>query len=405
MIGAHHDFFLWQEVVVNAVLPLSPFFIWNLFGLTKLPFTISGIFKAESRLLNRIRQNITLKLIWIDIFTPQRQIRHPPSQWPEALYLYISKRYTTAAHRDIGFQLTPLSYLGKFPIQYRIFCVVSAPTRKNPWAVVNPRVICSVLVKTLVGTGVGTCARFWTACEATYPCINVENCGAYVGGFCSASGDYAPDADTICKVNRYKQSQFYGRCIVFHVPRVSLPCWNSHGSINWSRLHDHRLIKPVLWDIYLPTYLSEGVSMRSTKSNTYVIDATGERFGGIVPSHGVTQKRAFSDNHSLGDSFRFKIWDHLLRRPEVSRLVMINDTKIFRIILGTIAGGKPQQSARISSTPVKLGEICHPIYLYHIGLGMYPSYYHIPIEYQVRFVLIVSSTPRIAGESCRPIYL
>ena len=75
-----------------------------------------------------------------------------------------------------------------------------------PRAVVKPRVPWSFLIKTLVGTGVDTCAGFRPACEEPDPCTTIETCVAPVGGFWSASGDYATDADITCKINRSKQS-------------------------------------------------------------------------------------------------------------------------------------------------------------------------------------------------------
>ena len=44
MIGSHYDFFPWWGVIVNVVLPLSPFFVLKIFGPNQPPFTISGIF-------------------------------------------------------------------------------------------------------------------------------------------------------------------------------------------------------------------------------------------------------------------------------------------------------------------------------------------------------------------------
>ena len=69
--------------------------------------------------------------------------------------------------------------------------------------------------------------------------------------------------------------------------------------------------------------------------DTSVMDSIGERFEGIAPSHGVTQKWDFSYWNSLGASFCFNIWVRLLSRHAVLRLMMIIDPKIFIIIVGS----------------------------------------------------------------------
>ena len=92
-------------------------------------------------------------------------------------------------------------------IQYSIASYVSYPpsTRTITRTVVNPRVPCSVTVKTFVGTGVYTCTGFRLDCESTDPCTTVETCGAYVVILWFTSSDSAPDADITCKVNGYKK--------------------------------------------------------------------------------------------------------------------------------------------------------------------------------------------------------
>ena len=63
------------------------------------------------------------------------------------------------------------------------------------WAVVKPKLPWIVLVnmqKTLVGTGVETCARLRIDCYVTAPCTTVVFCGASVGGLWSTSGDSVP---------------------------------------------------------------------------------------------------------------------------------------------------------------------------------------------------------------------
>ena len=72
------------------------------------------------------------------------------------------------------------------------------------WSVVKPRVPWSVPVKTFFGTEVETCTGFRLACDAPVPCNTIETCGTSIGGFWSASGDYYPDVDITCKVNRRK---------------------------------------------------------------------------------------------------------------------------------------------------------------------------------------------------------
>ena len=97
------NFFTSREVVVDSVFPLSPIFMWEIFGITQLPFSISCVFKINPGLLNGITKNILFGIIYINNFTPQSQICHPPSQCLKALYLTISKRYPTQDRRDIRF--------------------------------------------------------------------------------------------------------------------------------------------------------------------------------------------------------------------------------------------------------------------------------------------------------------
>ena len=101
-------------------------------------------------------------------------------------------------------------YFRSVHFEYSTASCVSYPssTRTLIYAVVNPRVTSSVLVETLVITGVDTCSELLLACETPYPCTTVQTCGAYFGGLCYASGDSYPDADITCKLNRCKQSYF-----------------------------------------------------------------------------------------------------------------------------------------------------------------------------------------------------
>ena len=144
------------------------------------------------------------------------------------------------------------------------------------------------------------------------------------------------------------------------------------------------------------------------QSDNSVVDAIGERFEVILPSHGVTQKWDFYYSNSLDDSFLFNTRDRIIRHHSVLRLTMRTDPGIFRIILGPIAGGHPQKYAVISSTHAKSGERCHPIQPLGEGCpnhilicpyntGWYfSSSSHLPLEYRARVVL--PSTQHIAGE-------
>ena len=195
-----------RELVVIYVLPLSQWFIWKLFCITQILFTISGIFKVESGLLNCVRKNITLKALQINIFTPQHQIRHPLSQCLKAIYISISKRNTTAVHMNIGLQMTKALIFVDF--QYsNVYCLsyLSLYMIWN-WGVVKTRVTCSILVNTLVASGVETRSGFRIPCGVSAPYNTVETCGASVGGLWFASGGSAHDADISCKLNRCKQS-------------------------------------------------------------------------------------------------------------------------------------------------------------------------------------------------------
>ena len=108
------------------------------------------------------------------------------------------------------FALNWHNYFISVNLQYSIASCVSYPpsTKSLIWEVVNPRVPWSVLVKTLVGTGVETCTRSVITCETPAPCSKFKTCGAPVGGFVSSSGGSAHDADITHKINRCKQSQF-----------------------------------------------------------------------------------------------------------------------------------------------------------------------------------------------------
>ena len=61
-------------------------------------------------------------------------------------------------------------------------------------------------MKTFIGAGVQTCARFRTSFEAHAPCATVKTFVAPVRGLWSAFGDFTPDAGITCKVNGYKKS-------------------------------------------------------------------------------------------------------------------------------------------------------------------------------------------------------
>ena len=117
--------FPWCEVVLYAVLPLSPLFMWELFGFAKIPFSVSCVFKINPGILNGISNNISLKVIKIGNFTPQCQIYHPPIQCLKALYLPVSIRYPTADCRHLGFYLAPLLNLCKFPIKKGLLDIIS----------------------------------------------------------------------------------------------------------------------------------------------------------------------------------------------------------------------------------------------------------------------------------------
>ena len=102
-IGAHHDCFSWREVFLYSVFPLSPLFMWELFLFDQLPYYISCVFKINPGLLNYISNNISINVIYINNFTPQSQICHPPSQCLKVLYIPVSIRYPTVDCRDLGF--------------------------------------------------------------------------------------------------------------------------------------------------------------------------------------------------------------------------------------------------------------------------------------------------------------
>ena len=92
--------------------------------------------------------------------------------------------------------------------QYSNASCVSYPssTKTLIWAVVNPRVPCSVPVNALVVTGVENCTGFILACEAPAPCSTVESFCASVGGFWSSADENSPGADITYKINTHKQS-------------------------------------------------------------------------------------------------------------------------------------------------------------------------------------------------------
>ena len=140
-------------------------------------------------------------------------------------------------------------------------------TRIQTWALVKSKLSWSILVKTLFGT---------------------EFCDASVRGLFSASIDAYTGTNIICKANRYNKLFLH---IIFCVPVLWLSCWTFRGSINWPQLPSHRLIKPILWDLYFPTYLLNKFQKSQPIRHLY----DGYSFKGVVSSHGVTHKWYFSD--------------------------------------------------------------------------------------------------------------
>ena len=84
--------------------------------------------------------------------------------------------------------------------QYSTASCVShtSSTKTLIWEVVNPRVTWSFPVNALVVTVVETFTRFVLTCEESSTCSTVQNYGAPVGGFVSASGVPTPYAYITC---------------------------------------------------------------------------------------------------------------------------------------------------------------------------------------------------------------
>ena len=62
MIGEHHNCFY---VMISSYIffpPIDSILNAKLFVINQIPFTIAAIFKIDSGILNRVRQNITLKI-------------------------------------------------------------------------------------------------------------------------------------------------------------------------------------------------------------------------------------------------------------------------------------------------------------------------------------------------------
>ena len=87
-----------------------------------VPSLISSKLSQESSIASYIT---SLLKLFKSIFYPEVSNPSPTNPVPGGtLYLYLQK-YTSTAPRDIGFLLTPLFYLCKFPIQYRFLFIIS----------------------------------------------------------------------------------------------------------------------------------------------------------------------------------------------------------------------------------------------------------------------------------------
>ena len=154
-------------------------------------------------------------------------------------------------------------------------------TKTLIWEVVKPRVIWSVPVKTLVGTGVETCTGFILACEAPSFCYSVETCGAPVDVLISASGGSAPDSDTTCKIKRCKKFSS-----LYHISRpqsmaVFLDCPRIHQLAATTQLQVDQTC-PVI-SIFSHMF-SQRIFNDLNQLGTFWMEAICERFELIVLS-------------------------------------------------------------------------------------------------------------------------
>ena len=62
MIGEYHDCFYVMRSSCIFPPPIESILNVKLFVINQIPFTIAAIFKIDSGILNRVRQNITLKI-------------------------------------------------------------------------------------------------------------------------------------------------------------------------------------------------------------------------------------------------------------------------------------------------------------------------------------------------------
>ena len=125
-----------------------------------------------------------------------------------------------------------------------------------------------------------------------------------------------------------------------------LPFLHQLVATDWMQVDQKCPVGSIFSHIYIQSRFNE-----INKLDNYVMDVIGEVVQRYSPLSWSNSEFLFSVRTSLDASFYFNILGRLLRQHAVLRMMIIIDPGIFRVILGMIAGGIPENPL-LSHTPM-----------------------------------------------------